>query len=405
MSFWAERYDAAQALADAAVAEAQASANGMILPAVLAQRAWLASRRGDLTAAEADARALLDAPGPSAPRLLRNRANSVLVDVLVERGDLEEAERTLEPLAVDLPGTSQTAVLLRHARGRLRFAQRRFGEALDDLRAAGEIASGGLALSPCYLSWRSDAALAALAFGERDTALRLSDEELDLARAFGAPVPWGWRCGPLGLLTAALVVRPCCARRSKCSPAPIPASNTPAPWPTSVPFSVAATDEPRHANFSAKQSIPPTTSALKRWPYGPRPSCALPGPGRVECYLPGSKRSPPASVASPNWPPKGIQTARSPKPSSSPPGRSRATSPTCSTSWMSRPGPRSRPLSPRPRAQSAPNPDRRGPRQKTRGCDEGFARCDDGAGVFTMRCPSWKGTTARYYFMPHTDAR
>ena len=72
---WAERYDAAQALADAAVAEAQASANGMILPAVLAQRAWLAFRRGDLTAAEADARALLDAPGPSAPPLLRNRAD------------------------------------------------------------------------------------------------------------------------------------------------------------------------------------------------------------------------------------------------------------------------------------------------------------------------------------------
>ena len=207
----------------------------------------------------------------------------MLVDVLVERGDLEEAERALEPLAVDLPGTSQTAVLLRHARGRLRFAQRGFGEALADLRAAGEIASGGLALSPCYLSWRSDAALAALAFGERDTALRLSGEELDLARAFGAPAPWGWRCGPLGLLTAALGVRPCSARRSKCSPAPIPASNTPAPWPTSVPSSVAATGEPRHANFSAKQSIPPTTSAPKRWPYGPRPSCRATGarPRRV----------------------------------------------------------------------------------------------------------------------------
>jgi DNA-binding CsgD family transcriptional regulator len=183
---WAERYNAAQALADAAVAEAQASANGMILPAVLAQRAWLASRRGDLTAAEADARALLDAPGPSAPPLLRNRALTVLVDVLVERGDLDEAERTLAPLAVDLPGTGQTAAILRHARGRLRFAQSRFGEALGDLRAAGEIATGGLALSPCYLSWRSDAALAALAFGEPDTARRLSDEELELARAFGA---------------------------------------------------------------------------------------------------------------------------------------------------------------------------------------------------------------------------
>jgi DNA-binding CsgD family transcriptional regulator len=197
---WAERYDVAQALADAAVAEAQASANGMILPAVLAQRAWLASRRGDLTAAEADARALLDAPGPPAPPLLRNRAASVLVDVLVERGDLGEAERTLEPLGVDLPGTSQTAVILRHARGRLRFAQRRFGEALGDLRAAGEIATAGLALSPCYLSWRSDAALAALAVGEPDTARRLSGEELELARAFGAKRALGVALRAAGLV-------------------------------------------------------------------------------------------------------------------------------------------------------------------------------------------------------------
>ncbi len=198
---WAERYDAAQALADAAVTEAQASANGMILPAVLAQRAWLAFRRGDLTAAEADARALLDAPGPSAPPLLRNRATTVLVDVLVERGDLDEAEQTLEPLAVDLPGTSQTPVILRHARGRLRFAQNRFGEALGDFRAAGEIATGGLALSPCYLSWRSEAALAALACGELDTARLLSDEELELASAFGAPRALGVALRAAGLVT------------------------------------------------------------------------------------------------------------------------------------------------------------------------------------------------------------
>ncbi len=197
---WAERYEAAQALADAAVAEAQASANGMILPAVLAQRAWLAFRRGDLTAAEADARALLDAPGPSAPPLLRNRAATVLVDVLVERDDPDEAERILEPLTVDLLGTSQTPVILHHARGRIRFAQHRFGEALGDFRAAGEIATGGLALSPCYLSWRSEAALAALACGELDTARHLSDEELELARAFGAPRALGVALRAAGLV-------------------------------------------------------------------------------------------------------------------------------------------------------------------------------------------------------------
>jgi DNA-binding CsgD family transcriptional regulator len=197
---WAERYDAAQALADAAVADAQASANAMVLPAVLAQRAWLALRRGDLTAAEADARALLEAPGPPAPPILRNRATSVLVDVLVERGDLDEAERTLDPVAADLAGRAVTAHVLRHSRGRVRFAQRRFGEALGDFRAAGEITIGGLAPSPCYLPWRSDAALTVLALGEPDAARRLSDEEVELARSFGAPRALGVALRAAGLV-------------------------------------------------------------------------------------------------------------------------------------------------------------------------------------------------------------
>jgi DNA-binding CsgD family transcriptional regulator len=197
---WAERYDAAQALADAAVAEARATANGMVLPAVMAQRAWLALRRGDLTAAESDARALLEAPGPPAPPILRNRATSVLVDVLVERGALDEAERALDPVAADLVGTAVTAHVLRHSRGRVRFAQRRFGEALGDFRAAGEITIGGLAPGPCYLPWRSDAALAVLALGEPDAAQRLSDEEVELARTFGAPRALGVALRAAGLV-------------------------------------------------------------------------------------------------------------------------------------------------------------------------------------------------------------
>ena len=124
----------------------------------------------------------------------------VLVEVLVERGDLDGAERALGPLAAHLPGTSLTATIPRHARGRLRFAQRRFGEALSDFRAAGEIATGGLAISPSWLAWRSDAALAALAFGEPDTARRLSDEELELARAFGARRALGVAARAAGLV-------------------------------------------------------------------------------------------------------------------------------------------------------------------------------------------------------------
>ncbi|HZA76811.1 MAG TPA: AAA family ATPase [Acidimicrobiales bacterium] len=198
--YWAEHFDEARVLLDAAVIEALAAANGMILPAVLAHRAYLALRRGDLTAAEADVRALRDALGRPPPPLYVPLAMGVLVDVLVERGDLDEAERALERSGADLAGTSVTAITLRHARGRLLFARRRFGEALDDLRAVGEIAIGTGAISPCYLPWRSDAALAALALGEADTARRLSDEEVELARAFGAPRALGVALRAAGLV-------------------------------------------------------------------------------------------------------------------------------------------------------------------------------------------------------------
>jgi len=197
---WAERYDAAQALADAAVAEAEASANGMILPAVLAQRARLAFRRGDLRAAEADARVLLGNSRPPAPQLLRNLGTNVVVDVLVERGDLDEAERTLDSVATNPAGAAVTTHVLGYARGRLRFAQGRFDEAFSDFRAAGEFATSRLAPSPTYLAWRSEAALAALALGDTDTARRLSDEELDLAHAFGAPRTLGVALRASGLV-------------------------------------------------------------------------------------------------------------------------------------------------------------------------------------------------------------
>jgi DNA-binding CsgD family transcriptional regulator len=127
-------------------------------------------------------------------------ATGVLVDALVERGKIHEAERQLEPVAGDLQSSSQTAGVLRHARGRLRFAQRRLDEAVDDFRAAGEVANRTMAVSPCYLPWRSDAALAELALGHPDAARRLGEEELELARSFGAPRALGVALRAAGLV-------------------------------------------------------------------------------------------------------------------------------------------------------------------------------------------------------------
>jgi DNA-binding CsgD family transcriptional regulator len=197
---WAERFDEARALADAAVAEAQATANGMALPAVLAQRGWVALQQGDLGVAEADARALLDNPGMSVPSLLSNRATSVLVNVLVERALFDDAERALERASADHGAAAPMAHVLRYARGRLRFAQGRFAEALDDFRAGAEITIVGNPPSPSYLAWRSDEALAAFAVGDHEQARRLCEEEIELARAFG-----GRRCLGVALRAAGLV--------------------------------------------------------------------------------------------------------------------------------------------------------------------------------------------------------
>jgi DNA-binding CsgD family transcriptional regulator/tetratricopeptide (TPR) repeat protein len=198
--FFAERWNQLQGLLDAAVAEARAAADGFVLPTLLAQRAWLGLRRSDLTAAEADAHALLAAPGLPAPRFFRLVATGVLVDVLVERGAFDEAERELDSAEADLQSTLLTVAIARHARGHLHLAQRRHRDALGDFVAAGEIATRSLAFSPSFLPWRSDATLAALALGEPDTARQLSEEELGLARTFGAPRALGVALRAAGLV-------------------------------------------------------------------------------------------------------------------------------------------------------------------------------------------------------------
>jgi DNA-binding CsgD family transcriptional regulator len=144
---------------------------------------------------------VLETPGSSVAPLTRLIVGGVLIELLVERGEYDRAERELRPFAADLHGTTHMAATLRYGRARLRAAQRRFGEALSDFEAVGDIAVQTGAISPSLWPWRSDAALAALALGQLDTARRLSEEELELARAFGAPRALGVALRAAGLVT------------------------------------------------------------------------------------------------------------------------------------------------------------------------------------------------------------
>jgi DNA-binding CsgD family transcriptional regulator len=184
---WAERYAQVRPLLDTSIAQARATGDGSRLAVGLAHRAWLALRRGDLIAAEGDARTALVACELPAPALYRVLNGGVLVKALVDQGELDAAEQALVPFDSEAESGSITAAVLRLARGRLRVEQGRVAEGLEDFLAVGLALTRALITCPSYLPWRSEAALAQLALGEREPARRLADEELELARAFGTP--------------------------------------------------------------------------------------------------------------------------------------------------------------------------------------------------------------------------
>jgi DNA-binding CsgD family transcriptional regulator len=112
---------------------------------------------------------------------------SLLIKVLVDQGKLDDAEQALAPLDPEAGSGFATAWGLRFARGRLRVAQGRVAEGLEDFLGLGVDLTRAIVTCPSYLPWRSAAALAELALGDRESAERHAEEELELARAFGAP--------------------------------------------------------------------------------------------------------------------------------------------------------------------------------------------------------------------------
>ena len=184
---WAERYAQLRPVLDGSIAHARASGDSSRLASGLANRGWLALRRGDLIGAEADTRTALAATALPAPPLGRVLNGGVLVEVLVDQGELDAAAQTLDMFASEAEKGSLVAALLRFARGRLRVEQRRVAEGLEDFLAVGSLVTRASITCSGYLPWRSEAALAELALGERESAVRLVEEELELALAFGAP--------------------------------------------------------------------------------------------------------------------------------------------------------------------------------------------------------------------------
>ena len=188
---FAEGYDTAQAVLAAMRAEVERSGSARGLFTTFMTLGLLNVRLGALPEADSAARiGLRVVEGLGFARGLRLLA-SVLIDIGIEAGQLDEAQAVLDLLRLtELPADLSTVIAVA-ACGRLRLAQGRPAEALAEFekhRALYSPETWGVEMHDNgFLHARSGAALALLQLGEREQARQLAGQELADARAFGAP--------------------------------------------------------------------------------------------------------------------------------------------------------------------------------------------------------------------------
>jgi len=120
-------------------------------------------------------------------QLGRGYALAVLIEALIEAGDLAAAERALRSsgFADEIPPGLPVNDLL-EARGLLRLAQGGPTEGLDDLVEFGRRDALWGGANPLASRWRSYASRALAAMGEGERARELALEDLERARRWGA---------------------------------------------------------------------------------------------------------------------------------------------------------------------------------------------------------------------------
>lgn len=192
--FVAEDFALAEAELERALGEARRRGMEIVVGLVQANRARAALARGDVPAA-----ADLVEDGLSqlpADHFAHALLEAVRIETRLEQGAPEPAAATPAPptLSLGLP--------LLVARGRLALEHGDAAAAASSLGLYGELLrrwGGELLLA---LPWRSTLGFAEAAGGRADAALALAGEELELARAFGAPRPLGIALRALGTLRA-----------------------------------------------------------------------------------------------------------------------------------------------------------------------------------------------------------
>jgi DNA-binding CsgD family transcriptional regulator len=177
-----EAFDTLQQLCDDMLTAARRRSAVQELIGIASFSAWALYRRGELADAEAQARWATE----RATGIYAIDAPAHLIEILIERDALADAQEELARLTPPLDSHSIVAVTYLMARGRLRAAQGRHTEALQDFLACGERCER-LGIVLAVYPWRSEAATSNASLGRTQEGRRLARAEVAIARTFGRP--------------------------------------------------------------------------------------------------------------------------------------------------------------------------------------------------------------------------
>jgi DNA-binding CsgD family transcriptional regulator len=198
---WSDAMEDAEAAIEGALVDTAQRGDYLSGALALYTRAWPRFWSGRIADALADAQAAVSA-WQGAWAMYLPGAMYWLARAHIERDELEQAETALElPSVEERWGGTTMYAAWRAARGRVALARGRAEEALEEQLASGALLRDTLGLrNPAIGEWRSEAALAAARLDRGDLARELVEEELELARRFGAARPIGVALRGAGLV-------------------------------------------------------------------------------------------------------------------------------------------------------------------------------------------------------------
>jgi DNA-binding CsgD family transcriptional regulator len=200
--FMAGEVDEACSAYEVAVQRARRRGDPFRLSNLLGFLAYVRLRQGRLLDAEMDLREGLELihAEPTVSTALHWHTGT-LAQLLIERGQADEARALVEAVHLDdEPVDNMELFFVRDARGKLRLLDHQPELALADFQTIIDVALAGGASTPTWLPARSLAALCLHKLGRNAEAVGAVEEELELARGWGAPVGIAVSLRTLGMI-------------------------------------------------------------------------------------------------------------------------------------------------------------------------------------------------------------